>query len=61
MTSLNIFRRVAEYGKLMRSAGRVINDYPDKDFDGHVERTRNQPLAGRAGAAVLPAGAASMA
>ncbi|MCK6393425.1 4-hydroxybenzoate octaprenyltransferase [Zoogloea sp.] len=30
---------------LMRSAGCVINDYADKDFDGHVERTRNRPLA----------------
>jgi 4-hydroxybenzoate polyprenyltransferase len=36
---------------LMRSAGCVINDYADKDFDGHVERTR-QPAAG--GAAVRP-------
>jgi 4-hydroxybenzoate polyprenyltransferase len=32
---------------LMRSAGCVINDYVDKDFDGHVERTRNRPLAAR--------------
>ena len=32
---------------LMRSAGCVINDYADKDFDGHVERTRNRPLAAR--------------
>ncbi|QNM95653.1 4-hydroxybenzoate octaprenyltransferase [Chitinimonas koreensis] len=30
---------------LMRSAGCVINDYADRDFDGHVERTRNRPLA----------------
>jgi 4-hydroxybenzoate polyprenyltransferase len=29
----------------MRSAGCVINDYADRDFDGHVERTRNRPLA----------------
>ena len=29
---------------LMRSAGCVINDYADRDFDGHVERTRNRPL-----------------
>ena len=32
---------------LMRSAGCVINDYADKDFDGHVERTRNRPLAAK--------------
>ena len=30
---------------LMRSAGCVINDYADRDFDGHVERTRTRPLA----------------
>lgn len=30
---------------LMRSAGCVINDYADRDFDGHVERTCNRPLA----------------
>ena len=29
---------------LMRSAGCVINDYADRDFDKHVERTRNRPL-----------------
>jgi 4-hydroxybenzoate polyprenyltransferase len=28
----------------MRSAGCVINDYADRDFDGHVERTRDRPL-----------------
>lgn len=32
---------------LMRSAGCVINDYADRDFDGHVERTRERPLAAR--------------
>ncbi|WP_422614260.1 4-hydroxybenzoate octaprenyltransferase [Aromatoleum evansii] len=32
---------------LMRSAGCVVNDYADRDFDGHVERTRNRPLATR--------------
>ncbi len=32
---------------LMRSAGCVINDYADRDFDGHVERTRHRPLAAR--------------
>lgn len=30
---------------LMRSAGCAINDYADRDIDGHVERTRNRPLA----------------
>jgi 4-hydroxybenzoate polyprenyltransferase len=30
---------------LMRSAGCVVNDYADRNFDGHVERTRNRPLA----------------
>ena len=34
---------------LMRSAGCVINDLADRRFDGHVERTRQRPLAsGRA-------------
>ena len=30
---------------LMRSAGCVINDYADRHFDPHVERTRDRPLA----------------
>ncbi|MGE0558805.1 MAG: 4-hydroxybenzoate octaprenyltransferase [Burkholderiales bacterium] len=30
---------------LMRSAGCVINDYADRDFDPHVERTKDRPLA----------------
>lgn len=30
---------------LMRSAGCVINDYADRDFDPHVARTRSRPLA----------------
>ena len=30
---------------LMRSAGCVINDYADSDFDAHVERTKDRPLA----------------
>lgn len=30
---------------LMRSAGCVINDYADRDFDPHVERTKNRPMA----------------
>jgi 4-hydroxybenzoate polyprenyltransferase len=32
---------------LMRSAGCVINDYADRNFDGSVERTRNRPLAAK--------------
>jgi len=32
---------------LMRSAGCVINDFADRDFDPHVERTRARPLASR--------------
>ncbi len=30
---------------LMRAAGCVINDYADRDFDPHVQRTRLRPLA----------------
>jgi 4-hydroxybenzoate polyprenyltransferase len=30
---------------LMRSAGCAINDYADRHFDPHVERTANRPLA----------------
>ncbi|WP_338327969.1 4-hydroxybenzoate octaprenyltransferase [Rosenbergiella collisarenosi] len=29
----------------MRAAGCVINDYADRNIDGHVERTKNRPLA----------------
>jgi 4-hydroxybenzoate polyprenyltransferase len=32
---------------LMRSAGCAVNDYADRDFDAHVERTRQRPLAAR--------------
>lgn len=32
---------------LMRSAGCVINDFADRDFDPHVARTRERPLAAR--------------
>jgi 4-hydroxybenzoate polyprenyltransferase len=32
---------------LMRSAGCVMNDYVDKDFDPHVARTKNRPLAAK--------------
>jgi 4-hydroxybenzoate polyprenyltransferase len=30
---------------LMRSAGCAINDFADRNFDAHVERTRDRPLA----------------
>jgi 4-hydroxybenzoate polyprenyltransferase len=30
---------------LMRSAGCVINDFADRKFDPHVERTRDRPIA----------------
>ena len=30
---------------LMRSAGCALNDWADRDFDRHVERTRERPLA----------------
>ena len=30
---------------LMRSAGCAFNDWADRDFDAHVERTRDRPLA----------------
>jgi 4-hydroxybenzoate polyprenyltransferase len=30
---------------LMRSAGCVMNDLADRNFDAHVERTKNRPLA----------------
>lgn len=29
---------------LMRAAGCVINDYADRDFDGHVKRTQMRPI-----------------
>jgi 4-hydroxybenzoate polyprenyltransferase len=32
---------------LMRSAGCALNDYADRDFDPHVERTAGRPLAKR--------------
>jgi 4-hydroxybenzoate polyprenyltransferase len=30
---------------IMRSAGCVINDYADRSFDPHVERTKDRPMA----------------
>jgi 4-hydroxybenzoate polyprenyltransferase len=32
---------------LVRSAGCAVNDFADRDFDSHVERTRDRPLAAR--------------
>ena len=32
---------------LMRAAGCVINDWADRDFDGHVARTQARPLAAK--------------
>jgi 4-hydroxybenzoate polyprenyltransferase len=32
---------------LMRSAGCVMNDYADRNYDAHVERTRDRPLAAK--------------
>jgi 4-hydroxybenzoate polyprenyltransferase len=32
---------------IVRSAGCVVNDFADRDFDPHVERTRDRPLAAR--------------
>jgi len=32
---------------LMRSAGCAVNDYADRNFDAHVERTAQRPLARR--------------
>ncbi|MBV8030393.1 MAG: 4-hydroxybenzoate octaprenyltransferase [Betaproteobacteria bacterium] len=32
---------------VMRSAGCAMNDYADRNFDAHVERTRGRPLAAR--------------
>lgn len=42
---------------LMRSAGCVINDFADRGFDPHVERTRDRPIAaGRIASGVALAG-----
>jgi 4-hydroxybenzoate polyprenyltransferase len=44
---------------LMRSAGCAINDFADRNFDPHVERTRSRPLAAGeiSGAEALAVGA----
>lgn len=43
--SLKAFLAIALGTVLMRAAGCVINDYADRDFDPHVERTRLRPIA----------------
>ncbi|MFN7087783.1 MAG: UbiA family prenyltransferase, partial [Burkholderiales bacterium] len=43
---------------LMRSAGCVVNDFADRDFDPHVERTRQRPLAAKS---IKPAEALALA
>jgi 4-hydroxybenzoate polyprenyltransferase len=43
---------------LMRSAGCAVNDFFDRSFDRHVERTRDRPLAS---AEILPAEALALA
>jgi 4-hydroxybenzoate polyprenyltransferase len=43
---------------LTRSAGCIINDFADRNFDPHVERTRDRPLAARV---VKPAEALALA
>ncbi len=43
---------------LMRSAGCIVNDFADRDFDPHVERTRDRPLAAKV---VAPAEALALA
>lgn len=50
---------------LMRAAGCVVNDYADRDFDLHVERTKERPLTtgkvSKREAFILAAGLASCA
>ena len=43
--SLDVFIVFSLGVLLMRSAGCVINDYADRKIDGHVERTKNRPIA----------------
>jgi 4-hydroxybenzoate polyprenyltransferase len=44
MPDLNILLVFVLGVLLMRSAGCVINDYADRDFDGFVKRTKSRPL-----------------
>lgn len=43
--SLQVFAVFVLGTVLMRAAGCVINDYADRDFDPHVARTKDRPLA----------------
>uniref|UniRef100_A0AC35TZP2 4-hydroxybenzoate polyprenyltransferase, mitochondrial n=1 Tax=Rhabditophanes sp. KR3021 TaxID=114890 RepID=A0AC35TZP2_9BILA len=45
LPSLSMLALFGTGALLMRSAGCVINDLWDKDFDKHVERTKTRPLA----------------
>jgi 4-hydroxybenzoate polyprenyltransferase len=47
MPRLDIFLIFVTGTVLMRSAGCVVNDFADRDFDPHVARTRDRPLAAR--------------
>lgn len=42
---LKILAVIVAGGIVMRSAGCVINDYADRDFDGQVSRTKDRPMA----------------
>lgn len=44
MPDLNILLIFVIGVVLMRSAGCVINDFADRNFDGHVQRTQQRPL-----------------
>jgi len=43
--SLHLFTVFVLGTFLTRSAGCVMNDYADRNFDGHVKRTKSRPLA----------------
>lgn len=45
MPDLLLMGKFAVGAVVMRSAGCIINDLWDKDFDKHVERTKTRPLA----------------
>jgi 4-hydroxybenzoate polyprenyltransferase len=45
MPPLNVLLVFVAGTVLMRSAGCVINDYADRDFDPHVARTKDRPVA----------------
>ncbi|MDR1229458.1 MAG: 4-hydroxybenzoate octaprenyltransferase [Azoarcus sp.] len=45
LPSLHLILIFAFGSFLMHSAGCVLNDYADREFDAHVERTRSRPLA----------------